>query len=239
MFPGNWTPQPCALLTQCSTTEPQEQRPTLKAIAPILIAPPHTYIRQRLVLWNKAKPMFPIEKKQSNLGIRSPALPLLRVLSSAGKLIRYLHGPNPCFIVTPCLHRMRAARQNTIELIIIRDAVYTGCGAARQIPGIKLLTHFKWFSTVVSSIDRLMTAVASGVDTSLPLFHRRFPHLCFIRHLYLSVARLGLADVVMCTIKRSLLASWVDTPLTADWLQVCFGTRPDSKAFLNKYIPHL
>ncbi len=32
---------------------------------------------------------------------------------------------------------------------------------------------------------------------------------------------------VLCT-ERSLLASWVDTPFTADWLPVCFGTRPDS-----------
>ncbi len=29
-----------------------------KGIAPILIAPPHTYVRQRLVLLNKAKPML-------------------------------------------------------------------------------------------------------------------------------------------------------------------------------------
>ncbi len=35
--------------------------------------------------------------------------------------------------VTPCLHRTRAARQNTIEVVIISDAVYTGCCAARII----------------------------------------------------------------------------------------------------------
>ncbi len=33
---------------------------------------------------------------------------------------------------------------------------------------------------------------------------------------------------IICTDERSLLASRVDTPLTADWLQVCFGTGPDS-----------
>ncbi len=50
----------------------------------------------------------------------------------------------------------------------------------------------------------------------------RFPLLFFIRHLYLSVARLG------CSLNALSSTSWVDTPLTADWLQVCFGTRPDS-----------
>ncbi len=215
-----------------TTPYPKGYRPHFDSSAPHIYTPTISSVKQ-----SKTNVSYREETKQPRHPIAGPSTPW--VLSSAGKLIRYLHGPNPCFIVTPCLHRMRAARQNTIELIIVRDAVYTGCGAARQIPDIKLLTHFKWFSTVVSSIDRLTTAVASGVDTSLPLFHRRFPHLCFIRHLYLSVARLGLANVVMCTIIRSLLASWVDTPLTADWLQVCFGTRPDSKAFLNKYIPHL
>ncbi len=41
--------------------------------------------------------------------------------------------------VTPCLHRMRVAQQNTIEVIITSDAVYTGCCAARQISNRKLL----------------------------------------------------------------------------------------------------
>ncbi len=31
--------------------------------------------------------------------------------------------------VTRCLHRTRAAQQNTTEVIIISDAVYTGCYA--------------------------------------------------------------------------------------------------------------
>ncbi len=43
----------------------------------------------------------------------------------------------------------------------------------------------------------------------------------FICHLYLSVARLM---SVRCTEPSS--TSWVDTPLTADWLHVCFGTQP-------------
>ncbi len=48
---------------------------------------------------------------------------------------------------------------------------------------------------------------------------------CFIHHF--SVTRLG------CSLNALSFISWVDTPLTADWLQVCFGTLPTqfSKAF--------
>ncbi len=42
----------------------------------------------------------------------------------------------------------------------------------------------------------------------------------FICHLYLSVTRLG------CSLNALSSTSRVDTPLTADWLHVCFGTRP-------------
>ncbi len=37
---------------------------------------------------------------------------------------------------------MRAARQNTTEVIIISDNVYTGCCAALQISNRKLLPHY-------------------------------------------------------------------------------------------------
>ncbi len=44
---------------------------------------------------------------------------------------------------TPCLHRtrvpLRDVTKNTIDPIIISDAVYTGCGVTRQIPDSKLL----------------------------------------------------------------------------------------------------
>ncbi len=39
-------------ITKANTPLPQ------KGLTPILIAPPHTYVRQRLVLLNKAKPML-------------------------------------------------------------------------------------------------------------------------------------------------------------------------------------
>ncbi len=85
---------------------------------------------------------------------------------------------------------------------------------------------FKWF-------QRTLCRVRCRHGVSLLLFRRRFPpFVFFIYYLYLAViARLM---SVMCT--NELLASWVDTPLTADWLQVCFGTGPTqfSKAFLKK-----
>ncbi len=63
------------------------------------------------------------------------------VLYSAGKLIRYLHGsyflPYHNTVSTP--DTSGAALQNTIELIIISDAVYTGWDTTRQILNSKLL----------------------------------------------------------------------------------------------------
>ncbi len=47
-------------------------------------------------------------------------------------------------------------------------------------------------------------------------------HLVFFPaiSIFLSVARLG------CSLNALSSISWIDTPLTADWLQVCFGTLP-------------
>ncbi len=42
----------------------------------------------------------------------------------------------------------------------------------------------------------------------------------FLSAISLSVTLLG------CSLSALSSISWVDTPLTADWLQVCFGTRP-------------
>ncbi len=50
----------------------------------------------------------------------------------------------------------------------------------------------------------------------------------FIRHLYLSVTRLG------CSLNALSSISWVDTPLTADWLQVYFCTQP-RLSFLKRF----
>ncbi len=150
-------------ITKTNTPLPQ------KGLAPILIALPHTYVRQRLVLWNKAKPMlltYREETKQPRHLIAG--LPAPWVLSSAGKMIWYLHRsyflPYRNTVSTP--DASGAVQQNTIELIIISDAVYTGCGTARQIPNSKLLprsilTYWHKFQMifsgrfVASSVDRL------------------------------------------------------------------------------------
>ncbi len=67
-------------ITKTNTPLPQ------KGIAPILIAPPHTYVAY------------------------ATQATISSVKQSKTK-------------VTPCLHRMRAARQNTVEVIITSDAV--------------------------------------------------------------------------------------------------------------------
>ncbi len=84
-----WKPMLTFEITKTNTPQPQ------KGLAPILIAPPYTYVAY-------ATQAIISSLKQSKTN------------------------------VTPCLHRTRAARQNTVEVIIISDAVYTGCCAVRQ-----------------------------------------------------------------------------------------------------------
>ncbi len=140
-------------ITKTNTPLPQ------KGLAPILIAPPHTYVQQRLVLWNKAKPMLLTYREETKQPRRPIAgLPVPWVLSSAGKLIRYLHGsyflPYRNTLYTP--DASGTAWQNTIELIIIMLSTLNG---TRQISDNKLLqrsiydidTNFKLFSTVALS----------------------------------------------------------------------------------------
>ncbi len=79
---------------------------------------------------------------------------------------------------------MRAARQNTIEVIIISDAVYTGCCAAWQIPDRKLLPRsiYDVLTRIANDSQRSLYHVqtgisccgASGVDTVL-LTYREEP----------------------------------------------------------------
>ncbi len=117
-------------ITKTKGPTPKGSRPYFKSSAPDI----RMQLRQWLVLWNKAKPMLLTYREETKQPWRPIAgLPAAWVLSRAGNLIRFLHGSFlPCLIVTPCLHQMRVAWQNTIELIIISDAVYTGCGAARH-----------------------------------------------------------------------------------------------------------
>ncbi len=134
-------------ITKTNTPLPQ------KGLTPILIAPPHTHVQQRLVLWNKAKPMLLTYREESKQ-LRHPiaGLPTPWVLSSAAKLIWYLHGS---YFLPYC----NTAQPNTIELSIISDAVYTGSHAAtRQIPDSKLLLR---------SIYDILTQISNDFQRSL------------------------------------------------------------------------
>ncbi len=212
-------------ITKTNTPLPQ------KGLTPILIAPPHTYIA-----YATQATISSVKQSKTN--------------------------------VTPCLRRTWAACQNTIEVIIISDAVYTGCCAAQQISDRKLLLHsiYDVLTQISNDFQRSLYRVqcrqtlavaarrvrcrhgvtnlsrrnkatsASDRRPSAPWVLSRagklirylhgsyflpYPYL-FIRHLYLSVARLG------CSLNALSSISRVDTPLTADWLQICFGTGPDS-----------
>ncbi len=82
-----------------------------KGLAPILIVPPHTYVRNPgndyFCKTKQNQCYWPIEKKLSSLGARSLSFLLLEFSPVPGKLIWYLHGSY--LIVTPCLHRTWAS----------------------------------------------------------------------------------------------------------------------------------
>ncbi len=102
------------------------------------------------------------ESKQLRLPIAG--FPAPRVLSSAGKLIRYLHGsyflPYPNTVSTP--DASDKAIELAIELIIISDAVYTGCRAAtQQIPDSKLLPRsiYDILTQISNDFQRLLCRI--------------------------------------------------------------------------------
>ncbi len=174
-------------ITKTNTPLPQ------KGLTPILIAPPHTYVQQRLVLWNKTKPMLLTYREETKQPRNIADLPAPWVLSSAGKLIRYLHGsfflPYHNTVSTP--DASGAVCQNTIELIITnprhdKSPAVNCCLILFMTYWHKFLMIFNGHF-IASRVDRL------GQDNC----HFRCRHgvsllLFFIRHLYLSVvARLG------------------------------------------------
>ncbi len=103
---------------------PKGSRPYFNSSAPHIRTQP----RQRLVLWNKTKPMLLTYREETKQPWRPIAgLPAPWVLSSAGKLIWYLRGsyflPYHNTVSTP--DASGAARQNTKELIIIRGGIFS------------------------------------------------------------------------------------------------------------------
>ncbi len=147
-------------------------------------------------------------------------LPAPWVLSSAGKLIRYLHGsyflPYRNTVSTPdasgvtkyyrthynqwcCLHWMGHDKSPTVNCC-----------------RVLFMTDWHKFPVYVR-----YTGKPSFVPQTFSSFVFYPPSQSFCR-------RLGSARLMsIMRTERSLLASWVDTPLTADWLQVCFGTGPN------------
>ncbi len=84
------------------------------------------------------------------------------------------------------------------------------------------LPLFEFSPALESWSDPIFTRVQEAAS-----FCRRFPLLFFIRYLYLSVTRLGCSLNVLSGGKSLSSISWLDTPLTANWLQV-FVFGPES-----------
>jgi len=103
-----WKPMLIFEITKTNTPRPQ------KCLAPILIAPPDTYVCQWLVVWNKAKPMLLTYGEETKQPRRwQQVFPLLE-FSPVLESWSYIYtGHTSCLIITPCLHR---TRQNAIEL---------------------------------------------------------------------------------------------------------------------------
>ncbi len=72
---------------------------------------------------------------------------------------------------------MRAVRQNTIEVIIISDAVYTKCCAVWQIPDRKLLPHSIYDMLTQISNDFQRSKIASSVGRFELLRHSALIYL--------------------------------------------------------------
>ncbi len=189
--------------------------------------------KQRLVLWNKAKPML-ITYWEEKANLASDRMPS-RSFSSLQKW-----KANPIF---------------TIELII-GDTVYTGCHATtRKITDCKLLPRYIYdiltqisndFQWSLCRFQCRQTLAGTTRQLLRPVNTRSKPSLVpqtFSSFFFLSAMSifLSLSSANVCHLHWGLsLASWVETHLTADWLQVCFGIRPDSVskifffAFLKK-----
>ncbi len=153
--------------------------------------------------------------------------------------------------VTPCLHRMRAARQNTIEVIIISDTVYTGCCAARRDKSLtvnccRVLFMTCWhkcqrslplldFSPVLESWSDIYTGPTSCLIV---------PQTCSSFVFYppsLSLCHSAWLMSVLCTerfllhiMSRHTPYSWLATSLF--WYS---APTQFSEAFLKNDIPHL
>ncbi len=145
-------------ITKTNTPLPQ------KGLAPILIAPPHTYVRNPGNREETKQPLCPIA-----------GLPAPWVLSSAGKLIRYLHGsdflPYCNTVSTPdasgyrthynqwcCLHWMGHDKSMTVTAAVF----YLW----------RIDTNFKWFSAVA------LSRPVCALETRRASLHR----ICAVSH---------------------------------------------------------
>ncbi len=166
-----------------------------------------------------------IEKKQSNLDVRSQSFPLLEFSPALESWSDIYTSPSSCLIVTPIVtkyYRTHYDQWCCLHWMPRHDKFLTV-----NYCRVLFMTYWHKFQMifngrfVASSVDRpRQDNCRVRCKRSLLLFRRHFPLLFF----YLSALS---------------SASWVDTPLTADWLQVCFGTglTQFSKAFKKNAYP--
>ncbi len=106
------------------------------------------------------------------------------------------------------------------------------------------VTHLSRINKATSASDRRPSApwVLSSAGKLIRYSHgsyflpQTFYSFVFLSAISIFVAWLG------CSLNAFSFISWVDTPPTADWLQVCFGTHPQlgfSKTFLKNRLPCL
>ncbi len=145
---------------------PKGSRPYFDSSAPHICT--HYATQATISSVKQSKPMLLTYREETKQPRRPQAFLLLEFFPALECWSDIYTGPTSCLIVTPCLHRTRTARQNTIELIIVSDAVYTGCGVARHDKSptvsccrILFITYWHKFQMifnghfVASSVDRL------------------------------------------------------------------------------------
>ncbi len=163
--------------------------------------------------------------------------------------------------VTSCLHWTQAAWQNTVEVIVISDAFYTGC-SAWQIPDRKLLRHsiydlltqiskdFQWSIYCVGKLLCLRCSV-SNVDTVLLTYReeRKQPR-CPIAGLPLlefSPALESLSDIYTgpnsCLIVLQKFSSFVFYPQSLSfcrsaWLMSILSTERSLLHIMSRHAPY-
>ncbi len=192
-----------------------EPMPTPKGCRPYFdSSAPHirTHSRQRLVLWNKAKPKvthLSRRNKATSASHRRPSHSLSSIQCCGATKYSRTHYNQWC-----CLHWIGHNKSLTVNCCRVLFMTYW-----------QIYNDFQW------SLCHVQCRQTSGCGTARrPVYTwckpsfvpQMFSSLVFLSAISIFLSSLGLANVqhVHGVLSPPESGSWVDPPLTADWLQV-------------------